>query len=220
MKRVLVIGSSGQAHVVIDTLEQHDDWQIVGLADSFKPAGPTALGYDILGTVEDLPTLVRVHRIDAIFVGIGDNWTRGRISREVSAAIPGIEFATAVHPSAQVARKTRIGPGAIIMAGAILMPAAEVHQGAMVGTGVSLDHDSVLEEYASLAPGAVTGGNVRIGAYTAIALGARVIHGISIGSQSVIGAGSTVLADVPANSVAYGTPAKVVRQRGPSDRYL
>ena len=220
MKRVLVIGSSGQAHVVIDTLEQHGEWQIVGLADSFKPSGPTALGYDILGTVEDLPALVRVHRIDAIFVGIGDNWTRGRISREVSAAIPGIEFATAVHRSAQVARKTRIGPGAIIMAGAILMPAAEVHQGAMVGTGVSLDHDSVLEEYASLAPGAVTGGNVRIGAYTAIALGARVIHGISIGSQSVIGAGSTVLADVPANSVAYGTPAKVVRQRGPSDRYL
>lgn len=220
MKRVIVVGASGQAHVVIDTLEKEGKWQVVGLADSFRPAGTTPLDYDILGTVEDLPALIGAHRVDAVFVGIGDNWTRGRISREIAAAVPGIEFATTIHPSAQVARKVRIHAGVVVMAGAILMPAAEVQDGAMVGTGASLDHDSVLEEYSSLAPGAVTGGNVRIGAFTAVGLGAQVIHGISIGSQSVIGAGSTVLADIPANVVAYGTPARVVRQRGSSDSYL
>ncbi len=220
MKRVIVIGSSGQAHVVIDTMEQEGKWQVAGLLDSFRPAGPTPLGYEVLGKIEDLRTLIAIHQIDAVFVGIGDNWTRGRISREIAAAVPGICFASTVHPSAQIARKVQIGSGVVVMAGAVVMPAAEIRTGVLMGTRASLDHDSVMEEFSSLGPGAVTGGNVHIGAYTAVALGAKIVHGVSIGPQAVIGAGSTVLSDFPGNVVVYGTPAKVIRERAAADAYL
>jgi acetyltransferase-like isoleucine patch superfamily enzyme len=45
-------------------------------------------------------------------------------------------------------------------------------------------------------------------------LGARsiVMKGVTIGSGSVIGAGSIVTKDIPANVVAAGNPAKVIRQ--------
>ncbi|NQX13517.1 sugar O-acetyltransferase [Microbacteriaceae bacterium VKM Ac-2855] len=41
--------------------------------------------------------------------------------------------------------------------------------------------------------------------------GAIVLPGVTIGENSVIGAGAVVTKDVPANSVAVGNPARVVR---------
>lgn len=44
--------------------------------------------------------------------------------------------------------------------------------------------------------------------------GVTVTSGVTIGHSSVIGAGSVVTADVPAFSVAAGSPARVLRSRG------
>jgi maltose O-acetyltransferase len=41
--------------------------------------------------------------------------------------------------------------------------------------------------------------------------GAIVLPGVTIGENSVVGAGSVVTRDVPANSVAVGNPARVIR---------
>ena len=49
------------------------------------------------------------------------------------------------------------------------------------------------------------GSNVFIGAYSI------VMPGVTIGDNVVIGAGSIVTRDIPANSVAIGSPAKVVK---------
>ena len=42
--------------------------------------------------------------------------------------------------------------------------------------------------------------------------------GVTIGSGSVIGAGSTVLSDIPAGVLAYGTPAVAIRPVSPEER--
>ena len=106
------------------------------------------------------------------------------------------------------------------MPGAVLGPDTRVGEHCIVNTGATLDHDGVLEDFSSLAPGVSAGGNVSIGELTAVAIGAVIVHRIRIGKNCVIGAGSTVLADIPALSIAYGTPARVVRTRSPGDPYL
>ena len=50
------------------------------------------------------------------------------------------------------------------------------------------------------------GNNVWIGG------GVIVLPGVTIGDNSVIGAGSVVTKDIPANSLAFGNPCKVVKQ--------
>ncbi|WP_203568113.1 sugar O-acetyltransferase [Aestuariimicrobium ganziense] len=49
--------------------------------------------------------------------------------------------------------------------------------------------------------------------------GANVVvtPGVTIGDNCVIGAGSVVTSDIPANSIAVGVPARVVRQVSPDD---
>ena len=51
----------------------------------------------------------------------------------------------------------------------------------------------------------VIGRNVRLGA------GVIVLPGVTIGENSIIGAGSVVNHDIPANVIAAGSPAKVIK---------
>ena len=53
----------------------------------------------------------------------------------------------------------------------------------------------------------VVGSNVWIG------YNAQVLRGVTIGDNAIIGANSVVTRDIPANAVAAGTPARVVRMR-------
>lgn len=43
--------------------------------------------------------------------------------------------------------------------------------------------------------------------------GARILDGVTIGRGSIVGAGAVVTKDIPPNSIAVGTPAKVIGQR-------
>lgn len=51
----------------------------------------------------------------------------------------------------------------------------------------------------------VLGKNVWVGS------NATILQGVTIGDNSVIGAGAVITKDVPADSVAVGVPAKVVK---------
>jgi acetyltransferase-like isoleucine patch superfamily enzyme len=106
------------------------------------------------------------------------------------------------------------------MAGAIINPNSTIGEHCIVNTASSIDHDSILERFSSVAPGVITGGNVRVGEFSALSLRAAVIHGCSIGPHTIVGAGATVLKDIPAFAVAYGTPARVVRTRAAGEKYL
>ena len=106
------------------------------------------------------------------------------------------------------------------MAGAVIGTGAVVGECCLVNTQASLDHDGYLSDFASLAPGVTTGGNVTIGPYTAISLGANLIHQIEVGEHTVVGAGAVVLQHIPDYVVAYGNPARVIRNRKKGEKYL
>ena len=50
-----------------------------------------------------------------------------------------------------------------------------------------------------------------------IATGVTILPGVRIGERSIVGAGSVVSGDIPADVIAAGVPAKVVRSLGPSE---
>lgn len=68
-----------------------------------------------------------------------------------------------------------------------------------------LDAKTRIKGYESAKPIKI-GNNVWIGG------GVKILPGVTVGDNSVIGAGSIVTKDIPANSLAYGNPCRVVRQ--------
>ena len=65
----------------------------------------------------------------------------------------------------------------------------------------------------ALQPGTCTKGPLQIGEDCWIGAGAKVLDGASLGDHCVIGAGSVVNRPIPANSIAVGVPARVVKSR-------
>lgn len=55
-------------------------------------------------------------------------------------------------------------------------------------------------------------GPITIGSNVWLGGGVIVLAGVTIGDNAVVGAGAVVTRDVPANSVAVGNPARVVKQ--------
>jgi|SRR6185436_3021319 len=218
--RILVFGASGHAKVAIDAIEKESKFSIAGLIDNYKPLGTECNGYFVIGNLTDLPALLQKEKLAGGVLAISDNWTRSLVGEQIEKIVPGFKFAPIVHPTAIIGTKTVIGAGTIVLAGANIGPSCSVGAHCIINTLASLDHDSVMDDYSSLAPSAITGGNVHIGSFSAICLGAKIIHEISIGTQSVIGAGAVVVRDIPASCVAYGTPARIIRERQPGDSYF
>lgn len=74
-----------------------------------------------------------------------------------------------------------------------------------------LTHDNVSKVFGPLYHDFIpSSGKVTIGNNVYFTRNCTVLKGVTIGDNCIIGFGSTVLHDIPANSVAAGTPAKVI----------
>jgi sugar O-acyltransferase (sialic acid O-acetyltransferase NeuD family) len=217
---IVVVGSSGHAKCVIDSVELAGRFRIIGLVDDFRTVDETTLSYKVLGTISDLPNLVSVHQLSGFIVAIGDNFARAAVTSKVKLLCPELDLICAIHPSAIVARGAVIGAGSMIMAGAVIAPTCEIGIGCIINTGASIDHDSAMHDFSSIGPRAVTGGNCQIGTFTAIGIGSVLSHRICIGAHCVIGAGAVVLRAVESFSVSYGSPARHIRTRIAGEKYL
>ena len=86
----------------------------------------------------------------------------------------------------------------------------EIGDGSLIGhntTIATLNHDFNPDKRANLHPSPVKiGKNVWIGS------DCTILPGVEIGDGAVIGAGSVVTKNVPANSIAVGNPARVIKQ--------
>lgn len=220
MSKIILIGSSGHARVAIDVIESQGLFEIVGLIDDFRALGESSCGYPVLGKVSDLTEICAQQGVGGGLVAVGDNFARSLIQGKISAAYPSFRFITAIHPSAVVSKRAQVGMGVVVMPGAVINAGCMVGDSCIVNTHAVLEHDSRMEEFSSLAPGVVTGGNVRIGRFSAIALGATLRNGVAIGEHTVIGMGAVVTRSIAAYRVAYGEPARVVRERIEGEAYL
>lgn len=219
-RHFIIIGAGGHAKVVADAVVQMRGSRVCGFLDNTKATGEIYCGYPILGDEGCLPAILQQEPTLEVVVAIGHNWHRKVVVERLVAACPTLHFGNVIHPRTSIARGATIGPGAVILAGAVIGPDVRVGGHAIVNHVCSVDHDSILEVYSSLAPGVVTGGLVSVDVGAAISTGAVLGRGVNIGVHAVIGAGSTVLHDVPAMAFAVGTPAHVVRFREVTDNYF
>ncbi len=220
MENIVIIGASGHGSMILDCIERQGRYNVVGFVDSFKEKGTEQNGYEILGRELDLPGLMVKYDLHGAILAIGNNWTRKSVADRIGDIAPGLDFVTAVHPSALIGKDVKIGKGSVIMPGAIVNANSRIADFCILNTNSSLGHDGSMEKFSSIASGVCTGGNLILGSFSAISLGANTIESITVGEHSIIGAGSLVVKDVESYSVVYGSPARFVRKRGVADPYL
>ncbi|WP_299758412.1 acetyltransferase [uncultured Pontibacter sp.] len=218
--RVVIIGASDHCRYTIDIIEQEDKYKIYGVLDVNLSKGQQYAGYSILGYLDDLALLLNNGDVVGGIVAIGDNYTRSLVTNEIKTRFPKFRFINAIHPSVIIGKETKIGEGCVMMAGVIINNNCIIGNHCFLATKASLDHDSIVGDYSSLSPGVTTGGRVIIGDCTAIGIGATLLHYRTIGSNCVVGGGALVNKDVEDNYLVLGVPAKPIRQRDSSEKYL
>lgn len=124
------------------------------------------------------------------------HYLRARIISQRCANKTGIE----IHPGAKIGRRFFIDHGH----GVVIGETTEIGDDVTIYQGVTLGGTG--KECGKRHP--TIGNNVMIGA------GAKLLGSFKVGDNTRIAAGSVVLGEVPANSTAVGSPAKVVRTKG------
>jgi sugar O-acyltransferase (sialic acid O-acetyltransferase NeuD family) len=218
--KLLVIGSSGHASVLVDAITLTGGYEIAGYVDDTLPSGTVRMGYPTLGGFEDAPKTCADQLIGDVVVAVGDNWWRRKVYSDLIEKCPDLRFPIVRHPSAIVAASAEIGQGVAILAGSHVGPGSRVGDFCIVNTHSSIDHDCTMHEFSSIAPGVSTGGLVEIGECSAIGVGASISDRISIGRHTVVGTGAVVVRDIPDLVVAYGNPARVRRPRTEGEKYV
>jgi len=217
---IVLFGASDQCRHTLDIIEQEGRYRVVGIFDTAKPPGTRVDGYPVLGYLEKLPEAMRDLQVQGGLIAIGDNFIRRKVVHEILNVVPDFSFITTIHPSAIIGKQVSIGPGSTIMEGVIINNNCTIGAHCNLWTRASLDHDSTIHDYSSFSPGVVTGGRVTIGECTVIGIGASILHYRTVGDHCVIGGGSLVNKNIPDYSLAWGVPARVIRERTAGEKYL
>jgi sugar O-acyltransferase (sialic acid O-acetyltransferase NeuD family) len=207
MTNVVILGSGGQARVVIDAIESQQSAQILGLIDGGdSPPNPR---YATLGRDKDLERLwVSMGPFD-LMIAIGNNMVRRRVVNKL-AALEALSFLTVIHPQSHIASNVHLGCGSFVAIGATLCVGSRLGQHVLINTNASVDHDCIVDDYAFIAPNAALGGGVHIGAGAMVGMGATILPGLTVGAGATVAAGAVVTKNVANGCVVMGVPARPV----------
>ena len=212
-KKVVIIGAGGFARELLwvfrDSNEDKKRWDILGFVDdNTEKHGQIICDMPVLG---------------------GIDWLKGQNYNDFfvinSIAIPrskkdlinrvkewNIKFCSVIHPSVKMSKYIEIGEGTVITAGNILTTQIKIGNHVILNLDCTVGHDSIIEDFCTIAPGSHISGTVIINEGVDFGTGAVIIQDLNLGEWSIIGAGAVVTKNIPANKLAIGIPAKVIKE--------
>ncbi len=123
-----------------------------------------------------------------------------------------LTFPALIHPSSVLPHQIQLGQAVRIEPNVTIAPFVKIGIGVLINRGVIIGHHTTIGDFVNLNPGAIINGNCHIGTGTTIGSGAIINDKIKIGNNSVIGSGAIVTKDIPDQVVAFGQPAKIIKE--------
>lgn len=123
------------------------------------------------------------------------------------------DFLDIIHPNTVIADTVKYGHGLHMGPNATIAPFTNLGHHVTISRNASVGHHGRIGNFVTINPGANIAGICHIGEGTTISMGTNVLENITIGSNVIVGAGSVVTRDIPDNVIAYGVPAKVIKNR-------
>jgi acetyltransferase-like isoleucine patch superfamily enzyme len=121
------------------------------------------------------------------------------------------QYVSLIHPSSVCAQTVVYGVSLHVSPLSVVAPYASLGDFVVINRNVSVGHHTVLGNFVTLNPGVNVAGCCNIGAGVTVGAGATILDSMTVGKNSIIGAGSVVTKNLPENVVAYGAPAKIIR---------
>jgi sugar O-acyltransferase (sialic acid O-acetyltransferase NeuD family) len=190
--------------------ERNMEWDILGFIDDDQSRhGKECCGIKVLGGRDILKEIP-----DAFVLAVPGSPTNYSRRKDVIENLPidTSRFATIIHPSVGRALDATIGFNTIIMSNVVISCGVTIGRHCVILPNTVVSHDSVIGDYCCIGSNVSVSGSVHIGPNCYIGSGTKMREDISIGAGTLVGLGSNVLSDIPADVIAVGSPAKVIRK--------
>ena len=192
---------------LIDMVQEHPDWELLGVFDNHPAAD--ALGAPHLGG-DDVWAELRDSRPDlGVVISIDPTDLKARLVSHYGKGA----LRTLTALDSYVARSATLGPGCIVQRGARVLPDAVLGYAVKLNVGASVHHDCRVGDCVTLAPGCQLLGAVELEDRVYIGAGAIILPKVKVGKGAVVGAGAVVAADVPEGMTVVGVPARPLERR-------
>ena len=136
-------------------------------------------------------------------IGVGSPQLRAKIHKKNPHAhwVKSFSFTNYLSPD------TMLGEGAVVAPGVITTNGVIVGAHCYLNLSVTIGHNTWIDDFTVINPGAHISGEVEIGTGVLIGTGAVILEGLKIGKGAIVGAGAVVTKNVPANTTVVGVPA-------------
>jgi len=208
---LIIWGGTGNFKVLCELFG--DAYRIIGYFDNNPAVSEAYKGIACLGGQDQLGSWLssREGERPHFIVSSGHTHGKARLSIHDDLRTKGLRPVTAVHRTSFIAKGAEVGEGSLVFALAAVCADARIGRCCIINTRASIDHESVLEDGVSVAPGAIITGLVHVERCVDIYAGAIILPRLRIGEGAVVGAGAVVREHVAPFTMVAGNPARGIR---------
>jgi sugar O-acyltransferase (sialic acid O-acetyltransferase NeuD family) len=215
MKRFAIFGASGCGRGVMPLVRQHleaglsaSEADLVFVDD--QPSASVLNGQRVLTYTEWLAEPASSRHIN---VAIANGQVRQKLVQRCAA--DGVQFYEARAANVVQLDDVQLGEGAVLCPFVTLTSNVRIGRHFHANLYCYVEHDCVIGDFVTFAPGVMCNGNVHIEDYAYIGAGAVIKQGLPgaplvIGRGAVVGMGAVVTKSVPPGVTVVGNPARLL----------
>lgn len=212
---MLIIGAKGFAKEVLEVFHQLEEVKDIAFYDD--------VSLDIADYMFDVfPILKDEEAVKDFFLSNGSQFTIGignpvlRYKLYQKFRQLGGDYVSTISPFAQIGNyDVKIGIGCNVLCNSVFSNSVILGKGCIVYYNVLITHDCFIDDFVELSPNVTLLGHVQVGSFTQIGANATILPKVKVGKNVIVGAGSVVTKDLPDNCMAFGIPAKIVKELKP-----
>jgi len=218
IKKIIIWGAKYQFKVIRPVLIEQG-YEIALLIDE-TPNKKKYLGYNVVNNINEFIKWRENNKYEdelGFVICIGNPHARIREKKANELINLGLKPISIISKSAKIADDVILGDGLQILENVVINPGSKIGNYCIILSNSLIDHDCHLGKCVELSGGVNLAGRINIGDYSWLGIGSTAIANQKseeprkIGHNCIIGAHSLVNKDISDNSIAYGVPAKKMK---------
>ena len=211
MKKKILIFSAGPAgrevnQLIISINKVNPEWEVVGYVDDDPKKSNKIIDKIKIYSNKNKPKKKEIYAI----CGIMDHKIRKKIYNQ-EIIKDGYKLTNLIHPNIEQPKCFKLGIGNIIFGNVHISFEVKIGNFSLISNYCDLGHNLIMQDYSTVMPSVVIGGNCKIGNNTLIGSGTKIHQGLKIGKNCKIGMGTLITNEVEENKIIVDYPRKITK---------